>query len=661
MQATKLFMTASLMAAAAFMTVPAWSQDDTALFDARSTNTFAGAVLAGRTAEADRELETAIELYRKALRFEADNADIRQRLMVLLFRNGMFDDGIAIAEDLQGDPAVENIARMALGADAIRQREYTRAQNLLEYGGISQLDRLIYGLLQAWAFFGDGDTDTALDTIDGLRGPDWYDIFKTFHSAAMHEADGDFTTARRLYTQLLMDQNAAGAAPDTYMRAAMALAIMEARAGNRQRALDAIATATVIATDYAPMNVLRKRIEADDPPSAEIRNPAQGAAAVMHTVGSALNQGGAEDYVSLYLSFAHVLDPQHAATLTTLGGLAETLGKPEKAIDIYRKVPDDSIMHRVSEMQLGLNLADLGRTDDAKTHLKQLIDDDPQDMRAYLSYGSVLSRAKSYREMADNYDAAVAMIGPIPDQSHWNIFFQRGIAYERLKEWEKAEPNFETALELSPNQAQVMNYLGYSWIDMNINLEEGLELIREAVRLRPNDGYIIDSLGWAYYRLGEYDRAVTELERAVVIRPGDPTINDHLGDAYWRADRRLEARYQWERVLTMDPDLAEVPKIEHKIKHGLADSADPAASAVTVPQEEGRRIDRPVDGERESRSNPATGTLTTSYKVKPGQTLWNIAVEMLGDGNRYLEILQVNPALEGDADRIYPGQIINLP
>jgi len=661
MQVAKLLMIASLTAATALMAVPAWSQDDAAGFDARSAQSFAGAVLAGRTAEADRDLDTAIVLYRKALGFEPTNADLKQRLMVLLFHNGMFDEGIAIAEDLQNDPLLENVSRMALGIDAIRQREYTRAQNLLDYDGISQLDRLIYGLLLAWAHTGDSDTDTALAMIDGLRGPDWYDIFKIFHRAAIEEMDGELTKARRLYTELVTDQNAAAAAPDTYMRAAMALAAMEARAGNRQKALDAIATAKMVATDYAPLTALRKRIEAEDPPDAEIRNPAQGGAAVLYTVGSALNRSGAEDYVSLYLNFARALDPENAATLTLLGNLAETLGKPETAIAIYREVPDDSVMHRLSQMQLGLNLADLERTEEAKTLVKQLIDEDPQDMRAYVAYGSVLSRAQSYREMADNYDAAVTVVGPLPDETHWNIFFQRGIAYERLKEWEKAEPNLKKALELSPEQPQVMNYLGYSWIDMNIHLDDGMELIREAVRLRPNDGYIIDSLGWAYYRLGEYDKAVTELERAVAIRPGDPTINDHLGDAYWRAGRRLEARYQWRRVLTMEPDLAEVPKIERKIDQGLPALADPAASTATAPLDESKSIDRSNGVDREGRSGTPTGASLTSYEVKPGQTLWTIAAEVLGDGNRYLDILQANPTLQGDADRIYPGQIINLP
>jgi Flp pilus assembly protein TadD len=153
------------------------------------------------------------------------------------------------------------------------------------------------------------------------------------------------------------------------------------------------------------------------------------------------------------------------------------------------------------------------------------------------------------------------------------LFYQLGISYERLKQWDKAEVAFLRALELSPNEPQVMNYLGYSWIDMNINLEEGMDMIRTAVELRPNDGYIVDSLGWAHFRQGQYEEAVRQLERAIELRPSDPTINDHLGDAYWRIGRTTEASFQWERALTNMADFDEslIPVLEKKIKEGLSD------------------------------------------------------------------------------------------
>src|SRR5262249_985422 len=161
-------------------------------------------------------------------------------------------------------------------------------------------------------------------------------------------------------------------------------------------------------------------------------------------------------------------------------GLAEGIDKPERAIEWYKRVPADSPLRRVSELQLGLNLANTGKIEEARAHLKASITTEPGDIRGYLAYGSLLSDQKEYDEMAKTYDKAVEIIGPMPKRNDWSIFFQRGIAYERLKKWELAEPNFKKALELFPDQPQVLNYLGYSWVDMNIKLEEGLGMIRKA-------------------------------------------------------------------------------------------------------------------------------------------------------------------------------------
>src|SRR5213078_2154909 len=156
----------------------------------------------------------------------------------------------------------------------------------------------------------------------------------------------------------------------------------------------------------------------------------------------------------------------------------------------------------------------------------------------------------------------------------------RGICNERSKQWASAEGDFKRALELSPEQAHVLNYLGYSWIDQGVNLDEGMRMIRRAVEQRPDDGYIVDSLGWAYYRIHNYDEAVKQLERAVELKPEDPTINDHLGDAYWRVGRVLEARFQWSHARDLKPESEDLAKIESKLKSGLVEDTSSAADAA---------------------------------------------------------------------------------
>ena len=202
----------------------------------------------------------------------------------------------------------------------------------------------------------------------------------------------------------------------------------------------------------------------------------------------------------------------------------------------------------------------------------------------YQTIGNMLRGRKQFSEAADYYSKAIALLPKI-EKDNWDQFYSRAVCYERLGKWDKAEPDFKKALELSPNEPLILNYLGYSWVDRNENVPEALALIKKAVELKPEDGYYIDSLGWAYFRLGRFDEAVEQLERAVELKAEDPTINDHLGDAYWRAGRKLEAQFQWSTSLVSKPEPEEIPKLQAKMKDGLPpDPKTPAPAAAVVPK-----------------------------------------------------------------------------
>ncbi|SFB07519.1 Tetratricopeptide repeat-containing protein [Rhizobium sp. NFR07] len=538
-------------------------------FEAKDARSFSGAFLAARTADVDHDYTTAISLYRKALDFDPANLEIRERLMISLLLNGDFADGLKEAEALKDDAAVERVTKIVRGLDAVRAGKFDTAKKILAYEGPNDLDRLTHLMLSAWADVGAGKGKKAISSITSLKGPAWFKVFTDYHLGAMAIVNGDISTARQYLNKAVTNNDAVATAPDTFMRAVMALARLEASAGNKQKALDAISVGDGLIANYAPLKALRESIEKGEKPAQQITTAAEGAAGVLFSIGGALNRQGAEDMVALYLQISHALDPKSADTLILLGGIAEKLEQPQRAISFYQQVLEDSPMRRISELQLGITLSDTGKVDEAKQHLKELIASDPADVRSYIAYGSVLSEAKDYKEMAANYDKAVEVIGPVTKQGDWSVFFQRGIAYERLKTWDKAEPNFRKALELNPEQPQVLNYLGYSLVDMNLNLDEGLEMIQRAVDARPDDGYIVDSLGWAYYRMGRFDDAVTELEKAIQLRAGDATINDHLGDAYWRVGRKLEAVYQWNRTLISEGEDVNREHVKEKIANGL--------------------------------------------------------------------------------------------
>ena len=614
---------------------------------------FSGAVLAARIAETDNDLDAAIAYYERALDFDRDNLAIQQSVMLTLIARGHFDRALTYAEKLKTVPEVERFSRLALAVDAFRKQDHVAAENFLKLALASDLDRLIAGLMTGWANLGQGNAQFALDRLAELEGPEWYTLFKGYHRALIAEAAGLRDVAAAAYEETVANQAAGAAAPETYLRVAEGHARMLAREGRKAEALAVLDQADAFAANRPSIVMLRATIEAGGPVEPLIASPADGAAEALYNLGAALNRGGGESFVRLYLQYARALAPHLDGVLVQLGQVAEMQRRPEEAIAFYGDVPAESPLKRIAELQLALNLADLDRRDEAKSHLKALIERNPDDMRAYLALGSVHAAKDEFRDAATVYDRALQRIDE-PTRADWNLFYQRGIAYERLKEWDKAEPNFRKALELFPEQPQVLNYLGYSWVDMGMNLEEGLDLIRRAVELRPNDGYIVDSLGWAYYRLGRFEEAVTELERAVSLKPDDPVLNDHLGDAYWRVGRKLEATFQWAHARDLDPDAAVLASVQRKLAEGLP------ADAPALKEEQKAELPR-VEMPRAVAPKPAPPAEPARHVVQPGQSLWSIAVEKLGDGERFREILDLNPALRGKADAIRPGQELILP
>jgi len=202
----------------------------------------------------------------------------------------------------------------------------------------------------------------------------------------------------------------------------------------------------------------------------------------------------------------------------------------------------------------------------------------------YTTIGNMLRGRKNFAEAADYYAKAITLIGK-PNKANWDQFYSRAVCFERLNKWSDAEPDFLKAMELNPEEPLILNYLGYSWVDRNEHVDKALELIKKAVSLKPDDGYYVDSLGWAYFRMGRFQDAVDQLEHAVELKAEDPVINDHLGDAYWRAGRKLEAQFQWSTSLSSKPEPDDVPKLQEKLKNGLPPEAgaSTAAGDTTAP------------------------------------------------------------------------------
>jgi Flp pilus assembly protein TadD len=249
------------------------------------------------------------------------------------------------------------------------------------------------------------------------------------------------------------------------------------------------------------------------------------------------------------------------------------------AIKVYERVPANSPLKRNAQIQLATDLDSVDRSDEAIKILKAVAAEDPKDVEAVMALGNIERSRKKFADCVQTYSQGLNGLPAPNEKNNWVYYYYRGICEERSKQWSKAEADMRKALDLQPEQAHVLNYLGYSWIDQGVNLDEGMRMIKRAVDQRPDDGYIVDSLGWAFYRIGNYEDAVKTLERAIDLKPEDPTINDHLGDAYWRVGRTLEAKYQWAHARDLKPEPEELPKIEAKIESGLSDDTSSAASA----------------------------------------------------------------------------------
>ncbi|HET9717265.1 MAG TPA: tetratricopeptide repeat protein [Pseudolabrys sp.] len=534
--------------------------------------TASGSYLAARHAGQQRDAAAAATFYRQALKRDPNNGELLDRVFLSFLVDGDVDESVKYAERVVQVDKNDRVARLVLGVHELKRRQYAAARRDLAQSVRGPITDLTATLLSAWSMYGANDAKGAVAAIDRLAGPDWYAIFKDLHAGMIYELAGNHKEAgRRLEHAYKRDSTA--------LRVVQAYGSWVSRHRSAKEALGIFETFDKTLPRHPLVTEAMNKLKAGEKLPVLVSNAQAGAAEALYGLGASLGRRGGEDLGLVYLQLALFLVPNHSLALLSLADLYESLKKPELAIKVYERVPANSPLHRNAAIQMAANLDALDRADEAQKHLETLIKSHPDDLEAIMALGNVLRGHKKFAECANVYGKGVAQIAK-PEKANWVLFYFRGICYERSKQWPKAEADLKKALELFPDQPHVLNYLGYSWIDQGINLDEGMEMIKKAVQQRPDDGYIVDSLGWAYYRVGNYDEATKQLERAIELKPEDPTINDHLGDAYWRVGRMLEARFQWAHARDLKPDPEELPKIEAKLKSGLPEETSSQAKAT---------------------------------------------------------------------------------
>jgi tetratricopeptide (TPR) repeat protein len=540
----------------------------------RPADSLEGNYLAAYIAVTARDTAAAAAFYREALRGDPGNPELLERAFVSFLADGAMQEAFRTAERLAQRDQSNGLAHLALGVRDLKARQYASARAHLNRGGRGRAADLTATLLTAWAWAGASDGKRALETADKLKGERSYNVFRDYHAGLIASLTGNGAEAERRLKAAYEADRATLRVVDAYGR-------FESRRGRKEAAVAAYSGFDALLPRHPIVREALDQLQAGKALAPLVATVAEGAAEVLYGLGAAGNQQGDELPAIVYLRLALHLNPDHALALVTLADTYERLKRVDRAIEVFSRIPEGSPVRLGAEIQIGLALEQLGRGEEAVTHLEGLMKKHPDDVEVITALGNVLRSRKRFADAAEVYSKAIARIGK-PDRSHWTLFYYRGSAYERSKQWPKAEADLKKALELVPDaqptgKAQVLNYLGYSWVDTGTNLDDAFKMLKRAIEFSPRDGMIIDSLGWAYYRLGQYEDAVRELEKAVELKPGDPVINDHLGDAYWRVGRRFEAHFQWQHAKDSAPEPEDLEKILRKLESGLGEGRPAAA------------------------------------------------------------------------------------
>src|SRR5260221_714531 len=549
--------------------------DNAALFPTRGdlkSLTMSGSYLAARHASVERDASSAATFYRSALRTDPKNNELLDRAFISSLADGDIDEAVKLADRILTMDKSNRVARLVVGVRDLKQKKYAAAQLNINQSIRGPITDLVATLLSGWASYGAGDTKSAIANIDKLTGPEWYPIFKDLHAGMILElANREKDAGARFERAYKLD--------DSMLRVSEAYARWLSR-NKDSAAAKAVYEAFDKKLPRHPLVLEGLRdTKAGKKLSPLVDSPQSGASEALYGIGATLTRRGGEDLALVYLQLALYLAPNHPLALLSLADLYESVKKPAMAIKIYERVPANSPLKRNAQIQLATNLDAADRSDEAIKILKTVTTEDPKDLEAIMALGNIERGRNKFADCAETYSLRIDALPPNNDKANSVYYYYRGICEERSKQWNKAEADMRKALELQPEQPHVLNYLGYSWIDQGVNLDEGMKMIKRAVEQRPDDGYIVDSLGWAYYRIGNYEDAVKHLERAIDLKPEDPTINDHLGDAYWRIGRTLEATFQWAHARDLKPEPEELPKIEAKLENGLPEDTSSAASA----------------------------------------------------------------------------------
>ena len=528
----------------------------------RPSDQLFGSYLSARVAGAERDPEKAAEFYSKALTLDPDNSVILDQAFLHEIESGNMKRSVERAREIVGRDPDKRLAQLVVALDDVKRGDYESARTHLTKAGTGPFNQLASDLVSAWTLEAQGRTDDAVKTLKDGSDPSAFQLYYLMHKALILDQAGRKEAADRAYQKVI-----ASGGGDS-LRVIQAYGQLLESGGRGPEAASLYKAYSGDEPMHPLLGAAAKRLARGEKPGPMIATPQAGVAEVLYGLASALAQDRSIDLPIVYLNLALYVDPQCDVALLLLGDINNALHRYAEANVIYGKIARSSPLHVSAEISSAMNLDRLGDNAQATRILQDIVAHDPTNLRALISLGDVLRNHDRDSDAIAAYSRAIDA-APQNDPNYWSLYFARAVTYERTGQWPEAEADLQQALKLSPGEPSVLNYLGYSWVEQGKHTKQAIKMIEAAVEQRPNDGFIVDSLGWAQFKLGHFESAVDTLQHAVGLEPQDATINAHLGDAYWRIGRMIEARFQWKRALSLGASGADAQALQDKIDFGL--------------------------------------------------------------------------------------------
>ena len=541
-------------------------KNDNDTFSYYGTNSLYGAYLAGRVAHLRQDFENAAEYYKIVIDKDTSNKTVNRTVYVILSSLGQIGKATPYALKEIENGHTESIAPLIVAIQKFTEEKYADSRKDMDMIKDKIHKTVIGPLFKAWAYAGEKNEQAAILQIDKISKDDALDTIKLFHKGLIYDYLGNSKKAQEMYEDIIKNHHT-----NVTYRLLEVITDFYVRQGDKETAKKIFGKYN----DNGLLTILLERIDnhietTHENSPAIINTPRKGLSEAMFNIGTIFRASvGGSEFAQVYLAASSYLNPDYDISKIALANILEENGLLKEANKYYEQIGKESGSYFIARAKMIENLNTLEEYAEAEKQIKILLQDYPDNTQLLSDLGNIYAFMEKHEQAIEYYQKAIKTVDE-NSADLWPVYYSMAVSYDKLNQKIKAEQNLQKALALSNQNPNVLNYLGYSWIEQGRNIDQAVKMILEAYDKYPYEGHIIDSMGWVYFRLGMYQKAVEFLEQAAALNPGNAVINDHLGDAYWFSGRKNEAVFQWNHALDLKEDAVSIDKkaIKDKIENG---------------------------------------------------------------------------------------------